>query len=141
MINIVMMALKIASEAHKDQIDKAGRPYILHPLTVACKATTEDECVAGLLHDVVEDSSYTFDDLRMAGIPEHIIEALRLLTHDKKVAYMDYISKIKGNDLARAVKLADLEHNSDLSRLTNITDTDRERITKYKQAVEYLQRK
>lgn len=138
MTNIVMRAFEIASDAHKYQVDKAGAPYILHPLAVASKVTTADEFVTALLHDVLEDSHYTANDLRIAEIPEHIISALQLLTRDPNVPYMDYIKSIKVNDLARIVKLADLEHNSDITRLPTITSADRERLLKYQEAIKYL---
>lgn len=138
MTNIVQLAFEIAMDAHRWQRDLAGMPYITHPLAVASKVKTEDEFITALLHDVLEDSTYTVDDLRSAGMPEHIITALELLTHDKSVPYMDYIKSIKGNDLARTVKIADLEHNSDITRLPTITPADRERILKYQEAIKYL---
>lgn len=134
----LQIALRIAMKAHRGQLDRGGQPYIFHPLKVATMTSSFDEFVTALLHDVIEDSDYTADDLRADGIPEHIMEALCLLTHDKDEPYMDYIRKIKGNDLARAVKLADLKHNSDLSRLAEITDRDRARAEKYKQAIKLL---
>ena len=137
--DVLSTALRIAMNAHDGQVDRAGRPYIYHPLTVATMTDSYDAFVAALLHDVMEDSDYTADDLRMAGIPAHIVDALLLLTHDKDVPYMDYVRKIKGNDLARAVKLADLTHNSDLSRLKYVTDKDLARADKYKAAMALLQ--
>lgn len=136
--NQVMQALRIAMRAHDGQTDKAGMPYILHPLTVALAQETEEAFVAGLLHDVVEDSDYTFDDMKHAGISDEIISSLRLLTHDKSVPYMEYIAAIKNNRIATAVKLADLAHNTDLSRLPVITDKDRARVKKYEHAKGYL---
>ena len=93
--------------------------------------------IAALLHDVVEDSDLTFDDLSKE-FPKEMIEALKLLTHQKGVPYMDYIAKIKTNDIAKAVKIADLRHNSDLTRLENITDKDFERVKKYQKALKFL---
>lgn len=131
-------ALQIAMSAHEGQVDRACKPYILHPLTVAASMDTEAGFITALLHDVLEDSDYTAKDLRQAGFPAFIVEALCLLTRDKDEPYMDYIRKIKGNNLARVVKLADLKHNSDLSRLAVVTDSDRARAEKYKQAIKLL---
>lgn len=136
--DILSTALHIAMIAHDGQVDKAGKPYIFHPLAVATMTGSYDEFVTALLHDVMEDSYYTEESLRHAGIPEHIIEALKLLTHDLDEPYMEYVARIRTNDLARAVKLADLRHNSDLSRLPTITKRDRERAEKYKQAMKLL---
>lgn len=131
-------ALAIAMDAHKGQVDRAGAPYILHPLTVASHMGTDAGCITALLHDVMEDSDYTEDDLRNAGIPEFILDALRLLTHDKSEPYFDYIQRIRGNELASAVKLADLRHNMDLSRLPKVTEQDLERVEKYRKAMDML---
>lgn len=137
--DVLFNALRIAIEAHDGQVDRAGKPYIYHPLAVAAMVNSFDEFVAALLHDVMEDADYNADDLIAAGIPEHIVDALRLLSHDKNVPYMDYIAQIKGNDLAKAVKLADLKHNSDLGRLPVITDKDLKRAEKYRRAILLLQ--
>lgn len=136
--DVLSAALRVAIDAHAGQVDRAGRPYIEHPLTVASMTGSYDEFVTALLHDVLEDSAYTAEDLRHAGIPEHIIEALCLLTHEDDEPYMTYIRKIKTNELAAAVKMADLKHNSDLSRLPVVTDKDRMRAAKYKAAMELL---
>lgn len=99
---------------------------------------TEDAVIAALLHDTVEDSDMTFEQLEEAGFSDTIIDALKLLTHDKSVPYFDYIQKIKCNGLARQVKLADLEHNSNLSRLQEVTEDDRKRAVKYQRAIQLL---
>ncbi|MFG5918610.1 HD domain-containing protein [Sneathia vaginalis] len=132
------LALKIATEAHKGQVDKAGVPYINHPLTVASLVDTEEEKIVALLHDTIEDTSITEQDLIDYGFPNEIVEAVKLLTHNKNVPYMDYVAKIKDNELARKVKIADLTHNSDLSRLKEITDKDKKRYEKYQKALLYL---
>ena len=137
-VNVLTTALRIAAKAHAGQVDRAGKPYIFHPLHVAMNTGSFDEVVVALLHDVMEDYTYTAEDLRAEGIPEHILEALALLTHSKEEPYMDYVMKIKGNELARAVKLADLAHNSDLSRLPSVTEKDLQRVEKYKQAMAAL---
>lgn len=132
------LALKIATEAHKGQVDKAGVPYINHPLTVASLVDTEEEKIVALLHDTIEDTSITEQDLIDYGFPNEIVKAVKLLTHNKNVPYMDYVAKIKDNELARKVKIADLTHNSDLSRLKEITDKDKKRYKKYQKALLYL---
>lgn len=132
------LALKIATEAHKGQVDKAGVPYINHPLTVASLVDTEEEKIVALLHDTIEDTSITEQDLIDYGFTNEIVEAVKLLTHNKNVPYMDYVAKIKDNELARKVKIADLTHNSDLSRLKEITDKDKKRYEKYQKALLYL---
>lgn len=131
-------AMKICFEAHKNQLDKSGMPYVFHPFHLAEQLEGEYEVCAALLHDVMEDTGASPDDLRKKGIPEAVIEALLLLTHDKSVPYLEYVAKIGENPVARAVKLADLRHNSDLSRLDTVTEKDRKRVLKYKQAVEIL---
>lgn len=115
----VANALKIATKAHKGQIDKAGVPYIEHPKKVASFVHTPIEKVVALLHDVVEDTDYTFKDLQNEGVPAEAIEALRLLTHNENTDYIDYIDSIikSENKLAITVKMADLKHNMDISRL------------------------
>ena len=128
----------IAIQAHEGQLDKAGKPYIEHPRTVADAVEDDVAKAVAWLHDVVEDTSMTFDDLQAAGIASEVINHLRLLTHDKSVPYMEYIAALKNDPVAREVKLADLRHNSDLSRLNTITDKDRERLVKYQQAMELL---
>ena len=98
-------ALKLCYEAHKDQLDKSGIPYVFHPFHLAEQMQDEDTTVAALLHDVVEDTHYTFADLEQMGFSETVIAALRLLTHDENVPYMDYVAQIKPNPIAKAVKL------------------------------------
>ncbi len=131
-------AIKICFLAHKDQLDKSGLPYVLHPLHVAESMTDECSTAAALLHDVVEDSDITLDNLSSNGIPKNVIDALRLLTHDSSIPYLEYIRALKSNDIARAVKLADLAHNIDLTRLDEITPEDIRRKEKYMKAIEIL---
>ena len=134
-------ALKLCFEAHKDQLDKSGMPYVFHPFHVAEQMKDEITTIVALLHDVVEDTSYTLDDLRGMGFPEEEIDALRLLTHDPSVPYMEYVAAIKPNPVARAVKLADLNHNSDMLRLDTIDEKALERIQKYHAAIALLETK
>lgn len=132
-------ALKICFEAHKDQVDKAGIPYVFHPFHLAEQMETEDAVIVALLHDVVEDTEYTLDDIKSMGFSVGVTDALALLTHDESVPYMDYVSEIKCNSIARTVKLADLKHNSDLTRLNEITEKALERVEKYKAAIAALE--
>ncbi len=132
-------ALKICFEAHKNQKDKTGLPYVFHPFHLAEQMHDEVTTIVALLHDVIEDTHITFDDLRKEGFSEDIISALKLLTHDPAVPYMDYVELIKTNPIAKAVKIADLTHNSDLSRFDKITDFDLKRNEKYKEAMRRLQ--
>ncbi len=131
-------AYKIAFEAHRDQLDKTGLPYIHHPLHLAFQMTDEVTTCVALLHDVVEDSDMTFEELEKLGFGGEIIDALRLLTHAEDVPYMDYIREIKKNPVAAAVKRADLMHNSDMTRLDVVTEKDLQRAEKYKKALEIL---
>ena len=128
-------ALKISFKAHKDQMDKSGMPYIYHPFHLAEQMNDEYSTCVALLHDVVEDTDITLDELTSEGFPAEIIDALALMTHDDKVPYMDYVRKIKTNPIATKVKQADLEHNSDLTRLDNVDDAALERKNKYRQAL------
>lgn len=106
-------ALNIATAAHAGQLDRDGYPVILHPLTVGLMGHTDEEKMTGFLHDVVEDTDYTFQDLLDRGIPKGVVNALRLLTHDKKTDYFDYVQRIidSGNPIALQVKYNDLQHN------------------------------
>ena len=132
-------AMKIAFEAHKEQVDKSGIPYIFHPFHLAEQMRTEETVCAALLHDVAEDTDVTLEDLRTQGFPERVIGALTLLTHDDAVPYMEYVAQIKENSIARAVKLADLRHNSDLTRLDHVDEKAKERVEKYKAAIALLE--
>lgn len=132
-------AMKLCFEAHKDQVDKSGLPYVFHPFHLAEQMPDEVTTVTALLHDVVEDTDYTLDDLRAMGFPSQVVEALALLTHDKAVPYLDYVDTIKFNPIARAVKLADLRHNSDTTRLDMVDNKARERLAQYAQAIARLE--
>lgn len=131
-------ALKLCFEAHKDQTDKSGMPYVFHPFHLAEQMQTEQTIVVALLHDVVEDTQYTLEDLWNMGFDKAVIDALALLTHDDNTDYMDYVRAIKGNPIAKAVKLADLAHNSDLSRLTTVDEKALQRREKYLKAMALL---
>lgn len=133
------MALAFAAEKHKGQVDRAGVDYIEHPKAVAglLKEPTEDEIIVALLHDTVEDTDATADEIRSL-FGDAVADAVACMTHRTGVPYMDYVSGIKKNAIAWKVKMADLTHNMDLSRLPDITDADRERVEKYKAAYRML---
>lgn len=135
---LTKIALQVAFDAHKNQKDKTGLPYVFHPFHLAEQMTDEVTTCVALLHDVVEDTDMTFEELAQMGFTNEIIEALRLLTHDESVPYMDYVKELSKNPVAKKVKLADLAHNSDLSRLDSIDEFALRRNEKYKQAIEIL---
>ncbi|MBR1807588.1 MAG: bifunctional (p)ppGpp synthetase/guanosine-3',5'-bis(diphosphate) 3'-pyrophosphohydrolase [Selenomonadaceae bacterium] len=136
----IRRAYQTAVEAHRGQVDKAGVDYINHPLTVA--AQVEDDVsavIVALLHDTVEDTALTLDELRTKiPLTEAEAEALTLLTHDESVPYLEYVAAIKSNPLARRVKIADLRHNSDLTRIDNPSPKDFTRVEKYRAALTLL---
>ena len=140
MINtkLTRLASKIAYKAHEGQTDKAGVPYIFHPIHIAEQMDNEESCIVALLHDVVEDSNITLEYLSKY-FNEDIIEALRILTKEENDDYVEYIKRVKTNKLATKVKLKDLEHNMDLTRLDEITDDDMNRSKKYSDAIRYLE--
>lgn len=133
------MALKLCFAAHKEQLDKCGIPYVFHPFHLAEQMQTEEATIVALLHDVVEDTDYTLEDITAMGFDPVITDALTLLTHDEAVPYMDYVRAIKDNPVAKAVKLADLKHNSDLSRLDIVDEKALARREKYLKALELLE--
>lgn len=134
----VKLAHEIAKRAHKGQVDKAGAPYILHPETVASFVTKDDEKIVAYLHDVIEDTPCQLRDLENAGFSSEIIKVVDLLTRKTGQSYKQYLKLVKTNELARVVKLADLKHNSDLSRLTHVTENDIKRLKKYQDAIVFL---
>lgn len=134
-------AAVIAYKAHMNQYDKSGMPYIFHPMHLAEAMPDELTTAAALLHDVLEDTMITADDLANDGIPEEVIAALRLLTRKDDEDYFAYVRKIKGNSIAYTVKIADLKHNSDTSRLEVIDGRAKARLEKYQKALEILETK
>ena len=140
MINtkLTRLASKIAYKAHEGQTDKAGVPYIFHPIHIAEQMDSEESCVVALLHDVVEDSDITLEILSKY-FNDDIIAALRVLTKKENDDYVMYIKRVKTNKLATKVKIKDLEHNSDLTRLDEVTDRDKKRSMKYWEAIRYLE--
>lgn len=132
-------AIEIAREAHKGQLDKAGCEYIGHPLRVMAAGRSPEEKIAGVLHDVVEDSDWTFEQLESEGFSVEVIEALRCVTRlSESEPYDRFIARIKGNPLAVAVKLNDLTDNMDIRRLPYISDKDVKRLKKYLKAYKQL---
>ena len=134
-------AINVMYQAHQGQMDKGGFPYCFHPYQVAQGMDDEISCTCALLHDVVEDTDLTFEDLAGMGFPAEVIDVLKLLTHREGVPYMDYVRNLAGNPVARKVKLSDLHHNSDLSRINEVTEKDLERIGQYKEAIAFLEEK
>ena len=114
---LTMKAMQIAYAAHHGQVDKAGMPYVFHPMHLAEQMEDEISCCVALLHDTVEDTDITFEDLENE-FPQSVMEPLRLLTHPKEVPYFDYVRGIRENPVAVKVKLADIAHNSDQTRLS-----------------------
>jgi (p)ppGpp synthase/HD superfamily hydrolase len=132
--NILERAILLAVQAHAGQTDKAGAPYILHPLRVMLKLQAATEMITGVLHDVLEDTPSTLADLRREGFAEEILAALDCLTRRPGESYEDFILRVAGNPLARKVKLADLEDNLNILRFETITEKDKARLTRYHQA-------
>ena len=133
-------ALKLCFDAHKNQVDKSGMPYVFHPFHLAEQMETEETIIVALLHDVIEDTEYTIEDLIEEGFDKTVVDAVALMTHADGVDYMQYIAAIKQNPIAKAVKLADLRHNSNISRLDVIDEKAYERRKKYMEALEFLEK-
>jgi (p)ppGpp synthase/HD superfamily hydrolase len=131
-------AIAIAAKAHAGQTDKGGEAYILHPLRVMLRVSGYSARIAAVLHDVVEDTPWTLDALRDAGFGDVVITAIDLLTRREGEDYFDFVRRAARDPIARAVKRADLEENSDLSRLGVVTDRDRERMERYRTAIAIL---
>jgi (p)ppGpp synthase/HD superfamily hydrolase len=127
-------ALEITVAAHKNQQQKDGSPYALHPIRLAMSVTSEEQKIVALLHDVVEDTEWTIEDLQREGFSENVIDALRLLTHDDGSPYEGYIERIAVNSLAKSVKLADLTDNMDIKRIPDPSEKDFARLAKYHRA-------
>ena len=131
-------ALKLCFEAHKEQLDKTGMPYVFHPFHLAEQMDDEISTVCALLHDVIEDTDITMEMLAQMGFPQEVLSVLELLTHDEDVPYMDYVKNIGTNPVAKKVKIADLLHNSDVDRLDHIDEYAVKRNQKYKEALRIL---
>ena len=133
-------AIDLAKQHHEGQTDKAGNPYIEHPLRVMNQMESEEEKIVAVLHDIVEDTDISLDDLRNEGFSKEVVDAVECLTKQDGENYDSYIERISFNPLAVKIKLADLEDNRDLTRLPEVTDKDLERIEKYDKALEKLTR-
>jgi len=131
-------ALKLCFGAHKEQVDKTGMPYVFHPFHLAEQMDDEISTVCALLHDVVEDSALTVESLGQMGFPQEVLDVIALLTHDEAVPYMDYVKKIAEHPVAKKVKIADLLHNSDLTRLDFVDEYASKRNQKYREALRIL---
>ena len=131
-------AYEIAKKAHLGQIDKAGEDYIKHPEKVASFVKTDEEKAVAYLHDVIEDTELTLEDLNKYDFSKEVLEAVDIITKKRGEDYQSYLNSVKKNKLARAVKLADLRHNSDLTRLIKVTEKDIKRKEKYQKAIDFL---
>jgi len=137
-MKLLSNAIILATQWHNGQVDKAGKPYILHPLRMMLKVNNIEIKIVAVLHDVLEDTECTYQNLKEIGLNNELIEAIYCLTRQKNEDYMDFIKRCKHNPIARIVKLADLEDNCDLSRIENPTEKDYERVKKYKKAINEL---
>ena len=134
-------AIAIAATAHAGQIDKAGAPYILHPLRVMLRLTGGAERITAVLHDLVEDcAGWSFERLHAEGFSGEIIEALKSVTKRDGESYEDFVKRAGENPIGRRVKRSDLHDNCDLTRISNPTPQDHERIARYRKAIAYLER-
>lgn len=127
-------AVSIAARAHRGQKDKAGAPYLLHPLRMMMRMDTEAAMMAAVLHDVVEDTEWTLERLREAGFSEEVLEAVDCLTHREGESYQEFVERVRTNPIARRVKVADLEDNMNVRRINQLGPKDLERMEKYHRA-------
>lgn len=139
MFNIVN-ALELALEIHRDQLDRYGRPYILHPIRVMMRLESEADKTAAILHDVIEDSNLTLEGLKSRGCPPEIVKTVDLLSRREEEDYFDYIDRAKQSDSAVRIKIADLEDNMDILRIPEVKPDDLERLDKYRRAWEILKK-
>lgn len=130
-MSLIEKSLAIALRAHTGVVDKAGRAYILHPIRIMTKMTTDIEMSVALLHDVIEDSDMTAADLLAEGIPDEVVTAVLCLTKQADETYQDFVLRAKQNPIAKKVKIADIEDNLNVLRISNLTDKDLARIAKY----------
>lgn len=131
-------AIEIAARVHAGQVDKGGAPYILHPLRVMLSVAPGAQQIVAVLHDVVEDSEVTFEDLEREGFSDEVISGLRAVTKIEGESYEDFVARAALDPVGKAVKLADLMENSDLSRIAEPSQKDLERVAKYGRAIQYL---
>lgn len=138
MSKLLDMAIDLSQYAHEGQVDKAGQPYFLHVQAVADGVDTDELKTIAYLHDVCEDTPFGIDDLTEVGFPDEIVQSVRVLTRAKGIPYNEYIEQVKQDDNARKVKISDLKHNMDLSRIPEPTEVDYRRLEKYQKALDYL---
>lgn len=138
-MSTIERAIEIAKRAHADQVDKAGKPYIHHPLRMLVSVTTAEERIVAVLHDVVEDSEITLDDLREEGFSEAVITAVEVLTKQDGESRIEAARRAAANPIARKVKLADVRDNMDLSRIPDPSDEDRARLAEYERVKALLE--
>lgn len=138
-MDAITQALQVAINAHKGQTDKGGGDYIFHPVTVALHVKTDDEKTVALLHDVVEDTDTTLNDLRAMGFSETVVQAVDSVTRRPDEPRNDYLRRVKANVIATAVKIADLHHNSDISRIPAPSEKDFARVAKYAEEIAFLE--
>jgi (p)ppGpp synthase/HD superfamily hydrolase len=131
-------AIQIASKAHSGQTDKAGLPYILHPIAVMMQMSNDLERQVAMLHDVIEDTPVTIDELKREGFTQPVINALECLTRGEGEPYMNYVARAAVNTIARKVKMADLRHNMSVDRMVHLNDEEIGRFKKYHKALNYL---
>jgi len=132
------LALKIAIQAHREQKDKSGREYVMHPIRVAERCKDPRAKIVALLHDTIEDTFVTSEYLRSEGFPDEIISGVLSVTKQEGESYEDFVRRASDNPIGREVKIADLEDNMDIRRLQEITEDDVARLRKYLQAWLYL---
>lgn len=136
---LLELAIEVATQAHKGQLDKGGNPYILHPQAVAAALDSTENKIVAYLHDVVEDTKITLEDLKEMGFTYRIVNSIRILTKSKDISYEDYLKSVKKDSNAWHVKMADIKHNMDISRIPEPTAKDFARIEKYKKALAFLE--
>lgn len=138
MKSLLNQAIILAAKYHEGQVDKGGEAYILHPLRLMLRASTEEERIVALLHDIVEDTFLTIGDVRMYGFSEEIVQAVDCLTRREGEEYLDFIRRICENPLARQVKILDISDNMDLTRIPEPTEKDLSRQRRYVKAMAIL---
>ena len=139
-MNDLEKAIKLAGEVHRNQLDKGGTPYILHPLRLMLQMEEEAEMIAAVLHDVVEDTDLEVEDLRQRGFPEEAVEAIECLTKREGEDYDTFISRVEKNPLAAKVKIADLRDNMNMERIPEVGPGDLKRLARYHRALNRLKR-
>lgn len=136
---LLELAIKVATKAHKGQLDKGGNPYILHPTAVAASVEKTEEKIVAYLHDVCEDTEITFADLEEMGFTSEIVNSIRAITKQEGISYDEYLETVKADSNACEVKKADIKHNMDISRIKEPTEKDYKRVEKYKKALAFLE--